>query len=168
MKATLAALLTASVLLLSAAAAQDGTDGGRDIIFGKKIFSDLGGIVSISGTVTGDGVRYKNNSVNVTCYKDYSECLVVEIDQIGERQVGSLDTPLYFPIIKWDAYEVIAELDVLGSCLSDTIRLDRRTKTGIWERGPGHVPCNEGESPIHIWTIEDPPFWRNFLRERGR
>jgi hypothetical protein len=157
MKAALAALLTASVLSLSAVAAQDGTDGGRDIIFGKKIFSDLGGIVSISGTVTGDGVRYKNNSVNVTCYKDYSECLVVEIDQIGERQVGSIDTPLYFPIIKWDSYEVIAELDVLDSCLSDTIRLDRRTKTGIC-----HVPCNGGKAQFTFGRLKTRHFGGTF------
>jgi hypothetical protein len=52
----------------------------------------------ISGTLTGDGVRHKNNSVSVTCYKTRQECIIFEVDQIGPNQIGRLDAPHIYPI----------------------------------------------------------------------
>ena len=71
-----------------------------DIIFGNKVFSDLGVVVYITGTLTGDGVAYKNNTIAVTCYIDRRECLVSSIQQIGENQIGRLDMPGIYPITK--------------------------------------------------------------------
>jgi hypothetical protein len=99
---------TTLVLLLIAlstlpVAAQDTAKG--DIIFARKIFVDnpqiLGGFVSISGTLTGDGLIYKNNTINIACYKDRTECTASKIDQIGPHQLGD--------VTKWEADEVVAD-----------------------------------------------------------
>ena len=60
------------------------SDEAVDIIFDSKAFYDTGQIatgdgVSISGTLTGEGVGTKNNTVTVTCYQDRMECLTYSI-----------------------------------------------------------------------------------------
>ena len=83
MKLTLAVLATVSAFSISLVAARDDTSKG-DIIFSRKTFVDnpeiLGGFVSISGTLTGDGLAYTNNTINVSCYRDRTECWASKID----------------------------------------------------------------------------------------
>jgi hypothetical protein len=61
------------------------------IIFDTKSFNDTGptdfgdDVVSIAGTLTGDGVANKNNTVSITCYQDRMECLIYSIAQIGPK-----------------------------------------------------------------------------------
>jgi hypothetical protein len=49
------------------------SDQQTDVIFDSKAFYDTGqtafgdGVVSISGTLTGEGVGNKNNTVTITC-----------------------------------------------------------------------------------------------------
>jgi hypothetical protein len=92
----------------SSPSTQPPRNASEDMIFGIKAFSDnpqnSGGFVSISGTLTGDGVGHKNNTVNVSCYKDRFECLISSIEQIASNQLGSLYPPINYPITKWDAY----------------------------------------------------------------
>jgi hypothetical protein len=90
------------------------SDEPSDVIFDNKVFYDTGqtalgdGVVSISGTLTGEGVGNKNNTATVTCYQDRMECLTYSIAQIGPNQLGKLDVPSIFPITKWDNNEIVA------------------------------------------------------------
>jgi hypothetical protein len=63
-----------------------------DILFAPKNFVDSGDQwVGISGTLTGDGVAYKNNTMVVSCEKDRKECFFYSIEQIGHNHIGRLD-----------------------------------------------------------------------------
>jgi hypothetical protein len=162
---TLAVLLTVSTPSISPLAAQDDTSD-QDIIFGKKTFVDnpeiLGGYVSISGTLTGDGIAYKNNTVNISCYRDRMECWASKIDQIGFNQVGDLRPPNVFLIRIWNADEVAADNGL--NCPRLSITLDRKAKTAIWVQGVSSVnndrednSCTYPDKRTYEWTIEDPP-----------
>jgi hypothetical protein len=146
------------------------SSGSEDMIFGIKGFYDSAetaigdGFVTIKGTLAGDGVGYKNNSINVACHKDRGECLVSSIEQISSNQLSSLNGPSIYPITKWDAYEVIAtgSGDAMD-CRKVTINLERKTQTAAWVEEPinqSRAACKDADTKIYKWTIEDPPFWK--------
>jgi|SRR5215469_6167576 len=58
-------------------------DADDDIVFAAKNFVDLPyyGSVAISGTLTGDGVGYKNNTISI---------YIAYVEQIGPNQIGRL------------------------------------------------------------------------------
>jgi hypothetical protein len=140
------------------------------IIFDTKSFNDTGptdfgdDVVSIAGTLTGDGVANKNNSVSVTCYQDRMECLIYSIAQIGPNQVGRLDMPNIFPITNWNSDKILAvESGDTVACRKGTINIQRKTKTAVWIEEPinqPHPTCKETHTKTYHWTIEDPPFWK--------
>ena len=97
-------------------------------MFGQKVFADSGQYgVSVEGTLAGDGLRYKNNTVNVTCYPDRMECWVTRINQAGPNLMGRLGSPDVLRVTKWDANEVVA--DNARDCPRITITLDRKAQT---------------------------------------
>jgi hypothetical protein len=53
------------------------------IIFNLKNFTDTGHMVHVEGTLTGDGIGYKNNRSALTCYQDMAECIGIHIDAQG-------------------------------------------------------------------------------------
>ncbi|MGA8171116.1 MAG: hypothetical protein WB816_09870 [Methylocystis sp.] len=56
---------------LVAAFSIDTARGSDDnIMFDNKHFHDFGSSVGISGTLTGDGLAYKNNTYSILCVKD--------------------------------------------------------------------------------------------------
>ena len=140
------------------------------IIFDTKSFNDTGptdfgdDVVSIAGTLTGDGVANKNNSVSVTCYQDRMECLIYSIAQIGPNQVGRLDMPNIFAITHWNNDKIVAvESGDTVACRKSTISIQRKMKTAVWIEEPinqPHPTCKETHTKTYNWTIEDPPFWK--------
>src|SRR5215470_5042750 len=50
-------------------------DATDNIVFAGKTFVDLPdyGSITVSGTLTGDGIAYKNNTISIACYKDRRE-----------------------------------------------------------------------------------------------
>lgn len=152
------------VLLVAMAAAvlfgSDAWGTDDDIIFANKNFVDVGDAnVGISGTLTGDGIGYKNNTYVITCMKDHRECFITSIEQIGDHQIGRLDYIYSFPITKWDAYEVVATEDVTNwNCAKSTITLERKRETALWVREPinqASPNCKTSDTQIRKWTIED-------------
>ena len=150
------------------------SSGSEDMIFGIKVYYDSAetaigdGFVTIKGTLAGDGVGYKNNSINVACYKDRGECLVSSIEQISSNQLNSLNGPSIYPITKWDAHEVIAtgSADAVD-CRRVTINLERETQTAVWVEEPinqSRAACKDADTKIYKWTIEDPPFWKSLRK----
>jgi hypothetical protein len=160
----LALLLTVSSISISPVSAQDDTVD-RDILFGRKTFVDnpetMDGFLSISGTIIGDGIAYKNNTVNISCYRDRMECWASKIEQIGLNQLGDLRSPNVLVVKIWTAGEVIADNGI--DCPRITVVIDRRAQTGMWVQGvinadrtPENNPCAYPDRQTYDWTIEDP------------
>jgi hypothetical protein len=58
--------------------------GETNILFSHKVFADgVDGYLTMSGTLTGNGVGYKNNSVAISCIRDEGACFVASIEQVG-------------------------------------------------------------------------------------
>ena len=141
----------------------------QQIMFAAKSFSDSEqttgeGFVYISGTLSGDGVAYKNNTVAVSCYKDRMEFLTNSIEQIGPNHVSRLAPPISYPITKWDSYEIVAtELVTSMSCRKDTISIVRKSESAVWVEEPvnqSSAVCKNADTRILKWTIEDSPGWK--------
>ncbi|MFL6948620.1 MAG: hypothetical protein ACJ8FU_10535, partial [Xanthobacteraceae bacterium] len=80
----------------------------EEIVFAPKNFWDSkdsfgDGFINVSGTLTGEGLGYKNNTYSLSCYKDRMECWVSYVEQIGPAQVGRMSAPDIYPIAKWDS-----------------------------------------------------------------
>ena len=138
------------------------------IIFDAKSFVDTGNMVHVEGTLSGDGIGYKNNRSVVTCYNDPDRqtCTSTRIDTTGS-QVRMIGPPVSYTVRLWTAGRIVADFAV--SCgnqpvqqlklewratASDTWVIDREKKTAeLIEH-----PCL-GDKTYH-WTIEDPPFWK--------
>jgi len=93
-------------LIMTMPAAAD--DDPQSIIFALKNFSDTGDMVHVEGTLTGDGIGYKNNRSALTCYQDRRECLAIHIDAQGQ-QVFSIGPPVPFTVRLWTADRVVAD-----------------------------------------------------------
>jgi hypothetical protein len=142
------------------------------IIFNMKNFTDTGDMVHVEGTLTGDGIGYKNNRSALTCYHDTEECIATHIDAEG-RQLFSIGPPVMFTIRLWTADRILADFAVpcgkkpksgfpdnpllqeeWQSNASDTWIIDRTRQTAELT----NHPCLGAR--IYHWTIEDPPFWK--------
>ena len=132
----------------------------EDIVFADRNWVDKGDVnVGISGTLTGDGVAYRNNTYAIACYKELGNCFISSVEQIGPKHIGRMDYPYYFPIIRWTPSEVVA-LDDPGSigCVKTTITLSRDSKTALWVREPVNQTspyCKDADTKIRKWTIEN-------------
>jgi hypothetical protein len=138
------------------------------IIFDAKSFVDTGNMVHVEGTLTGDGIAYKNNRSVVTCYDDPDRqaCTSTRIDTTGS-QVRMIGPPVSYTVRLWTADRIVADFAVpcgnqpvhqlkleWRTTASDTWVIDRKRKTAeLIEH-----PCL-GAATYH-WTIEDPPFWK--------
>jgi hypothetical protein len=147
-----------------------------DIVFSTKVFYDSArttgdGIVSITGTLTGDGVGYKNNAVLIACFKDRRECLTFSVQQIGPNQIGRLEIPLPYPVVKWAPDEIVATgSGDLAGCRKVTISVVRKSETAVWVEEPinqARAACKDADTKLYKWTIEDPPIWKA-MRERRK
>ena len=152
--------------------------GDDDITFDRKFYFDTAetmgdeGLVSMSGTLAGDGLGYKNNTINISCYKDLMECLITQLEQIGPHQVGSLRSPDFYKITKWDAFEIVS-VDDFGptACVKVTVSVERKSKTALWVQEPmnqARAFCKNADTKIYKWTIEDSLFWQRIDKQVGK
>jgi hypothetical protein len=136
--------------------------GEADLTFAPKNFADFGGYaVGISGTLTGDGVAYKNNTYAIYCLKERMECWISSIEQIGEQQIGRMDYPYSYPVTTWNAQEVI--VDEMGSCARITITITRTQQTALWVQQPinqTRPECKNSDTKTYKWSIENSPGWK--------
>lgn len=135
-----------------------------DILFSNKNFTDLGDSIGISGTLTGDGLAYKNNTYSIFCLKDRQECLIASIEQIGDRQIGRLDYAYSIPIAKWGADEVVAVQETSDLvCWKTTITITRKTETTLWVEEPinrSRSGCQKADDKIKRYAIDDSLGWK--------
>jgi hypothetical protein len=147
------------------------------IVFAAKNFVDLNkvagtefGSVAISGTLTGKGLGYPNNTYAVSCSKEWNACFVSFVEQIGYNQIGRMEYPYPYPIVKWNNYEVIAqeEPNPIG-CFRTTITIDRKSEALLWLREPINQTkpnCKDADTTIRKYSIENPPHWKQLRGSR--
>ena len=159
---------TISLLLALLAFSAYGSD--QDIVLGPKNFYDSTGrpgpeIVYVSGTLTGEGIGYKNNSTFVACYSDQKECFIYWIEQIGEKHMSSLSPPAIIPIVKWNRIEIVASGSMdIKDCTKVTVSISRTTQDAVWVTEPMNrykPECEHVDATIYRWHLEDPLFWKN-------
>jgi hypothetical protein len=111
----------------------------EEIVFAAKVFADMGSFVSVSGTLTGTGMAYPNNSYAIACSQQEQMCEVSSIEQIGRKQIGRLDGPWPYAITKWTTFEIIAAdgpNDI--ACGKVTITIDRKSQSVLWLEEPAN------------------------------
>jgi hypothetical protein len=142
----------------------------HDLIFPAKSFYDTGGVgrsislVAISGTLTGKGIAYPNNQYSIGCYGEINECVVAYVEAIGGAQVSRMSAPARYPIVKFTAFEVVAQEELTEwNCIRTTFTIDRRQQMLLWVDEPINQTkpaCKNTEQGIRKYTIEDSASWK--------
>jgi hypothetical protein len=132
----------------------------EDIVFPIKTFLGTKTFVAAKGTISADWVGYKNNTYSILCFPE--ECIVADIDQIGPKQVSSIDGPTTYPVKQWtEDGQVVAQDD--APCSRITITLDRSTETVLWVETPINqtaIACKNADNAIRKATLETSLYWR--------
>lgn len=140
----------------------------EDIVFPIKTFLGTKAYVAAKGTLSGDWLAYKNNTYSILCVPD--ECIVANVEQIGPKQISSIDGPVVYPMKRWtDDDEVVAEDNSL--CARITITLDRKTKTVLWVETPINqtaLSCKNADNNIRKATLEASLYWRQSESRRRK
>ena len=138
----------------------------EDIVFSEKIFLPTKAYVAAKGTLSADWIGYKNNTYSILCFP--TECIVASAEQIGPRQVSSIDGPVVYPVIRWSENdEVVAQDDAL--CARITITLDRTSQTVLWVETPINqttVACKSADNNIRKATLEPSLYWQRSKRKQ--
>jgi hypothetical protein len=136
------------------------TKPDEDIVFPMKIFLGTKDYVAAKGTLTANWIGYKNNTYSILCTPD--QCIVAEVEQIGPKQISSIDGPVVYPIKRWtNDDDVVAEDDAL--CSRITITLDRKTQTVLWVETPINqtaIACKNADDSVRKATLEASLYWR--------
>lgn len=136
------------------------TKPDEDIVFPLKTFLGTKAYVAAKGTLTADWIAYKNNTYSILCVRD--ECIVADVEQIGPKQISSVDGPVVYPVRQWtDDDQVVAEDDAL--CSRITITLDRKTQTVLWVETPINqtaIACKNADDTVRKATLETSLYWR--------
>jgi hypothetical protein len=140
----------------------------EDIVFPVKTFLGRDRYVAAKGTLTADWIGYKNNTYSFLCIPE--ECIVANVEQIGPKQVGSIDGPVVYPMKRWTAdKEIVAEDEVL--CARITITLDRTTQTVLWVETPinqTELFCKNADNNVRKATLETSLYWKRSQQRQAR
>jgi hypothetical protein len=110
----------------------------------KKLFTDTGDFVYVSGTLTGQGVAYKYNTIAVSCSREQNECLVNTMESIGSAgngscQISRLDIPQPYAIEQWTGDKIIASLQTRCGG-GETYVIDRKSEIAEVTMYPAACP----------------------------
>lgn len=136
--------------------------GEMSIIFAKKLYYENSDLVTVSGTLTGPGQAYPNNTYSIACFKDRKECWMTYASAIGRQQICRMDAPWVYDVRKWSDYEVVAGEDGAFGCSKTTITIDRKSEQVLWVEEPVNqtqVMCAKSENKTRKFTIENSPGW---------
>ena len=132
----------------------------------KKLSYETPAVVTVSGTLTGEGLGCPNNTYSIACFQDRKECWMTSVEAIGDLQIGRMDSPYAYDIRKWSPYEVIAGDDGTFGCFKTTITIDRQSQQVLWVEEPVNqtqVMCAKSENKIRKYTIENSPGWKKIF-----
>jgi hypothetical protein len=143
--------------------------GEMSIIFAKKLYYENPNLVTVSGTLTGPGMAYPNNTYSIGCFKDRKECWLTYVSAIGAQQIGRMDAPWAYEVRKWSDYEVVAGDDGTFGCSKTTVTIDRKSEQVLWVEEPANqtqVMCAKSENKTRKFTIENSPGWDRIFGKR--
>ena len=140
------------------------------IIFGEKFYYENPDedAVYATGTMTGPGIAYPNNTVGLTCYRDRNYCSYTSVHAIGANHIGRMDPPSEYDIVKWDENEIIAEDQSTVDCQKITITIDRKARQVAWVEEPinqTEPSCVNSTTAMAKYTIENSPGWKRISGE---
>jgi hypothetical protein len=136
--------------------------GEMSIIFAKKFYYDNSELVTVSGTLTGLGQAYPNNTYSIACFKERTECWLTSVSAIGTQQIGRMDPPYAYEVRKWWDSEVVAGDNGTLACIKTTVTIDRKSEQVLWVEEPVNqtkVMCAKSENKTRKFTIENSPGW---------
>jgi hypothetical protein len=148
-------------LQLQNPASEDG-----QIVFAAKNFLDSKqdnefGYVAISGTLTAQDAGYSNNTYGLSCMKRFNACFVAYVEQIGRDQIGIMQDPIDYPIVKWNDSEVVAQEEPSSlNCFKVTITIDRKREELLWVEEPinrTEPTCKNADTSTRKYTIGTSP-----------
>lgn len=141
----------------------------QPIMFPSKVVTDFGNQFWFEGSIYSadkSDNRPVNNLIHGRCYQDRMECDLKTVDQIGNKQVGSMWEET-IPIRSWDKRKIVA--DSLGlsameeQCNWYEIRVDRATENIAYNRYPNpkaKPECSKFSSErIFRWKIDNGYGW---------
>lgn len=145
------------------------------ILFGPKRFNVIPfgpGLetIAVSGTLTGEGIDYANNSVLIYCRQEAMDCWIVDIAQVGPNQIGDLQIPTNYAVTRWDADVVVMGSANLYPCRRETISIQKRTQSVVWVQEPINqtdANCLKSDTKLYKWTIDDSPKWRAMFHAKN-
>jgi hypothetical protein len=150
-----------SIIYIQMSNARD--TGEMSIVFAPKNYYDTEQVVAVSGTLTGPGMAYPNNTYSIACYQEMKECWMTYVDAIGAQQIGRMDAPSAYDIRSWTRNEIVAGYDAPFGCFKTTITIARSTKEALWVEEPINQTkpfCKESKNEIRKFSIEDSPAWK--------
>ena len=132
-------------------------------MFAPKNYHDTEQMVAVSGTLTGPGMAYPNNTYSIACYQAMKECWMTYVDAIDAQQIGRMDAPTAYDIRSWTRNEIFAAYDAPFGCFKTTITIARSTKEVLWVEEPVNQTkpfCKDVKNEIRKFWIKDLPAGR--------
>ena len=144
--------------------------GNNNIIFGERFYYENPDeeVVYVTGTMTGPGIAYPNNTVGLTCYRDRNYCSYMSVHATGANHIARMDPPSEYDIVKWDDDEIIAEDQSMVHCQKITITIDRKARQVAWVEEPisqTEASCVNPTTATAKYTIENSPGWKRVYGE---
>jgi len=146
-------------------AQNQGDMGEMSIIFPNKFYYDNDAMVTMSGTLTGKGLGYPNNTYSLVCYPESKQCWVSSVQAIGASQIGRMDAPAAYGIKRWTPSEVVAIDEGSFACFKTTITIQRKSQQLLWVEEPinqAQPQCKNADTSVRKYTLEDSPGWKRF------
>jgi len=142
--------------------------GNNNIIFGEKFYYENPDedAVYVTGTMSGSGIAYPDNTVGLTCYRDRNYCSYTSVYAIGANHIVRIDPPSEYDIVKWDGDEIIAEDQF--NCQKITITIARKARQVAWVGEPinqTEASCVNATAEMVKYTIENSPGWKRIFGE---
>lgn len=129
------------------------------VMFHRKVFTDTGEVVIVSGGLTGEGLGYPNNIITLECFKSSNTCIAAQTEEFGSKQVGDIRLN-HYDVSVWSS-STIAVTDV-EMCATLNITINRQTKDVSFITTPGGFAskseiCTERpDNKTYFWRLTDP------------
>ena len=129
----------------------------------RHLLRDAERKIALPEHLAGDDLGYRNNTYAIACYKELGNCLISSVEQIGPKQIGRMEYPYYFPIVRWTPSEVVAREDA-GAFVAVLFE-DRpeRPQQALTNEGVG---VGHAEAAARIWSASS--LLRRASRREGR
>jgi len=142
----------------------------NNIIFGERFYYENPDeeVVYVTGTMTGPGIAYPNNTVGLTCYRDRNYCSYISVHATRANRIARMDPPNEYDIVKWDDEEIIAEDQSTVDCQKITITIARKARQVEWVEesiNQTEAGCVNPTTAMVKYTIENSPGWKRIYGE---